>query len=76
MGVVRWIRDAEFRPDAGCGRGMRDAAEEMRVEVDAGIRNEEGRDSREVAPFLISPRLVPLLACLFRTLHLCRYTSR
>src|SRR5580698_8433391 len=24
VGDMRWIRDAEFRPDAGCGVGMRD----------------------------------------------------
>jgi hypothetical protein len=35
---------------------MRDAGSETIIEMDAGIWNDEGRDSLEVAPFLISHR--------------------
>src|ERR1019366_6588092 len=63
------MRNAEFRPDAGCRGGMRDSGSEMRLEWNPGAGNDEGRDSTEFTPFLVSPHLIPVPAFLFCTLH-------
>src|ERR1039458_1532498 len=78
MGVARWMRAAEFRPDAGCRRGMRDAGwrGERRVSGEKG----EGRDRTGRALSLVhhSARipnpaqhsiLLPHPVFLFCTLH-------
>jgi hypothetical protein len=50
-GDMRWMRDAEFRPDAGCGVGMRDAGK-----CDAGYERRENamRDADTAVAVLAS----------------------